>query len=229
MILAIDTSTDQASVALLRAGIPCGEWSWTTRGNHSRHLTRVIRELLLLAGSSISSLEALVVARGPGSFNGIRVGVSEAKGIALALQVPLVGISTLDVIGFQSSRTARDVWAIVSAGRDQVRLGHYQGDGGGWERIGEYRTTSIAEAALLVGGADLLAGCGAEMVARELSRRGLEMRVEPAVWRMRRASFLAELGRRYLEAGGSDQLETLEPLYLRRSAAEEKRESNLQE
>src|SRR5205823_11568995 len=78
-------------------------------------------------------------------------------------------------------------------------------------------------------GAGWLAGCGAEAVAETMQARGLRPTVAPPVWQMRRAAFLAELGRRYLEAGGVDQLANLEPLYLRRSAAEERRESNLQE
>lgn len=229
MILAIDTSTDQASVALTDGAIPVAEWSWLAKGNHSHHLTQIIRQLLDVAGAPVTSVTAVVVATGPGSFNSIRVGMSEAKGVALALAVPLVGISTLDVIAHQASAISPDVWAIVPAGRGQVSLAHYTGGLPEWRRVSDYRTVTIEDAAWMVEGAGLLAGCGADEVGRMVQERGQPVWLEPAGWRMRRAVFLAELGRRYLEAGGGDQLDSLAPLYLRRSSAEEKRIARAQE
>jgi tRNA A37 threonylcarbamoyladenosine modification protein TsaB len=155
--------------------------------------------------------------------------MSEAKGLAMALQVPLVGIGTLDVIGYQASEASPEVWAIVAAGRDRVSLAKYGGNRESWMRISDYLTTSLAEASRLVEGPALLAGCGAGLVAELMRRQGRYPNVAPAAWQMRRAAFLAELGRGYLESGGGDQLADLEPLYLRRSAAEERRESTLQE
>jgi len=229
VILAIDTSTDQAGAALATHDGTLAEWSWVTRGNHSRHLSHVLRELLRLQDMAASSLSAVIVAHGPGSFSGVRVGVSQAKGLAMALQVPLVGISTLDVIAFQASSASEEVWAITSAGRQYVNLARYTGRGDAWKRLTEYRIASLLEAAEQVRGAEMLAGDGADGVAAVVRQQGEDVTLEPVPWRLRRAGFLAELGGRYLEAGGSDQLDLLEPLYLRGSAAEEKLATERQE
>lgn len=222
LILAIDTSTEQASVALTEDETIRAEWSWTAQRNHSRHLTRVVRELLALEGIHASALAAITVACGPGSFSGVRVGVSYAKGLAMALSIPVVGISTLDVIGFQASAFGADVWALTLAGRGMLNLAHYQGSVDDWGRMGDYLVVTPDRAAELVGSAALLAGPGAELVAATLARRGHEIRIACRPWQLRRAGYLAELGRRYLDAGGEDQLDSLEPIYLRRPAAEEK-------
>jgi len=223
LILAIDTSTDQASVALSEASEIRAEWSWTAAGNHSKHLTPVIRNLLQLQGVHVTAITSVAVARGPGSFSGLRVGVSEAKGLALALEAPLVGVSTLDVIGYQSSCWGSPVFAVISAGRDEVYLGESREVEGHWEAAGSPEIVRVEEVAARATEQVIIAGPAAVAVAvamRELDKRA---RLLPLGWRLRRAGFLAELGEAYFAAGGSSQLDELEPLYLRRSAAEEKR------
>lgn len=228
-ILAIDTSTDHAGVALMRAGEVTYECSWQARGNHSRQLPSVLREMFRLQELSPPDVSAVVVASGPGSFSGVRVGISQAKGLALALELPLVGISTLDVIAFQTSAWSEDVWAITSAGRQHVNLARYGGRDEQWRRVSEYAVVTLAEAVELVRTGQLLAGDGAPAVAREAALQGHQLRLPPPPWRLRRTGFLAELGRRYLDAGGRDELDHLEPLYLRASAAEEKLAAHRQE
>jgi tRNA threonylcarbamoyladenosine biosynthesis protein TsaB len=223
VILALDTSNEQASVALAGGGRLQAETSWLAGRNHSRQLTAVIRDLLRLAALAPGQLTAVCVAIGPGSFSGVRVGISEGKGLALGLGIPLIGVSTLDVIGLQASFQAGKVAVAMQAGRGLVYLAAYEGRGEHWRRTSEYRLASMDEAALRAGEANLLAGDAAEVVARKLLETGRMVDVEPPPWRMRRAGFLAELGKRYLDADGRDQLHELEPLYLRRSAAEEKR------
>ncbi|MGI8826105.1 MAG: tRNA (adenosine(37)-N6)-threonylcarbamoyltransferase complex dimerization subunit type 1 TsaB [Chloroflexota bacterium] len=223
MILAIDTSTAQGSVALADAGDTLAEISWTMDGNHSCRLGRLMREVLGLQAISVGDLTAMVVATGPGSFSGTRVGISAGKGMAMSLGIPLVGVSTLDVIGFQGCHVSRRVRALLPAGRQQVYSGVYEGTPSRFARVGALSLSSLEEEVERAGVDELLAGEGARDVAAALgSHAGILIR-EPKTMRLRRAAFLAELGMRHLEAGGSDQLETLEPIYLRKSAAEEKR------
>lgn len=223
LILAIDTSTEQAGLALTEGGVPRAEWTWTAAGNHSQHLDNLLRSMLLLEGIEARMIDAIVVASGPGSFSGLRVGVSFAKGLALALQIPLAGVCTLDVIAFPSLGHGSEVLATIPAGREQLYVGHFRGDEEHLESLREYAIMRPDEAAALVNPGTILAGWGAPAVAEELARQGRPVRLEGAVWRLRRPGFLAELGNRYLASGGEDQVHTLEPLYLRRSAAEEKR------
>lgn len=242
MILAIDTSTEQASIALLEGETVRSEWSWTARRNHSRQLTPAIETVLDMEEVHLAQLTAIVVASGPGSFSGVRVGISHGKGLAMALAIPLVGISTLDAIAFQASISGGHVWAAIPAGRGQLYLAHYAGNPDSWTRLSEYLLVSTEEAASLLSSSHSLAGPGAELLSRTspqareadaTSKASEDLRAQgtkltaPLWLALRRAGFLAELGRRYLASGGNDQLDSLEPLYLRQSAAEEKRAATL--
>ena len=98
MLLAIDTSSQYASVALHDGTRVLGEHSWLAGFEHSRSLLPNIRTLLDQAGVTAQQVTAVVVALGPGSFNGLRVGLSTAKGLAIGLGIPLVGVPTLDLV-----------------------------------------------------------------------------------------------------------------------------------
>lgn len=224
VILAIDTSTEQASVAVSDASGILAEFSWRAGRDHSRHLSPVIERMFALVGIAPAGVGAVAVAIGPGSFSGIRVGLSHAMGLAMALSIPLVGVSTLDAIAFQASRSAPGVWAVISAGREQVFASHYSGSAADWRRDSDYLLLTPEELRERVSAGDMLAGPGIDQIGTEPAGPR-----EAGPWGYRRAGFLAELGRRYLAAGGEDQLRTVKPLYLRRSAAEEKRASVRQE
>lgn len=224
LILAIDTSTDEAGVALARDEEITAEFSWRAAGNHSRHLPIAIRDVLDLSAAAIRDVEAVVVAVGPGSFSGIRVGVSAAKGIAMSLGAPLVGLSTLDAIAFQAPGSKGVILAVIPAGREQVFAARYEGERR--QRVGEYRIVRPLELAGDIESGAFLAGPGAAFVSAQVGAQG---RVATGSETLRRPGYLAELGRRHLVAGAEDQLHTIEPLYLRRSAAEEKRAASCQE
>jgi len=225
VILALDTSDGQASIALCRDGLALAEWSWDTAGNHSRHLHLAVQQMLALVSVSVRDVTALVVARGPGSFSGLRVGVSFAKGLAMALNVPLAGIGTLDVIAFQASAGCDRVWATMPAGRTQVYAARFDGQGVTWQRGSEYMLLSEEGMVAVSADGGLLAGPAARAIAGRAALLGEQRDVAPPAWQLRRATFLAELGKQYFDRGGLDKASTLEPLYLRRSSAEEKRAS----
>jgi len=97
MEIAIDTSTDTATIAISCAGVACAEMTWPVGHNHTVELVPNILHLLNDSKVTLHQIDAIIVARGPGSFNGLRVGVGTAKGLAFALGIPLVGIATLEV------------------------------------------------------------------------------------------------------------------------------------
>lgn len=222
VILAIDTATKQAGLALLAGENLLAEWSWQTAGQHSADVGRLLPEMLALVSISPRSIEGIAVASGPGSFNGLRAGISTAKGLALALHIPLVGVSTLDIIGFQASRMKGDVWALLPAGRSEVYRCTYAGGGNEWKRRGEYERLAIESVVAAYVPGIVLAGEGAPLIAAEVAG-GRALLVDGPAGTLRRAGYLAELGGRHFRAGGDDQIDTLEPLYLRRSSAEEQR------
>ncbi len=222
MILAVDTSTDVAGVALAEAETILAEISWRGRAAHSSLLLPAIERLLFTSGVTAAEIEQLAVAIGPGSFSGLRVGISAVKGLSMALDIPVAGIGTLDVMAWQVSPLSAAVLAVLPAGRGQVYAALYKGQGPEWHPAQPPQILSPDEAVSLADGA-LLAGEAADEVAGAAEQRGREPRIAPGAWNVRRPGFLAELGRLYFQSGQSDQRHQLEPLYLRRSAAEEKR------
>ncbi|HLJ66389.1 MAG TPA: tRNA (adenosine(37)-N6)-threonylcarbamoyltransferase complex dimerization subunit type 1 TsaB [Chloroflexota bacterium] len=225
LLLAIDTSTVGAGVALVDGEFPLAHLAWCTPNRQSSHLSAGISTVLEMAERPMSQISAVIVATGPGSFNGIRVGISEAKGLAFGLGVPLAGISTLDAIGLQAACAVGRVVALVEAGRGEVFSADYTGCGRTWRRASEYRRLPIHETARQCRSGDTLAGPASGLVAVAASGEGINLTCQPPAARIGRTGYLAELGRRYLEANGQDQLDSVEPLYLRRSAAEETRDA----
>ena len=94
MQLAIDTSTNTTSVALVQDSEVLAELTWRSGQNHTVELLPQLAHLLNQAKLNLQSASGIIVARGPGSFNGLRVGFSTAKGLAFSLGIPIVGIST---------------------------------------------------------------------------------------------------------------------------------------
>lgn len=95
LVLALDTSTFIGTVAVLRDGNLLAELSASVRASHGETLLPHVERVLTLAGAKLSELDLLAVGIGPGSFTGVRIGVATAKGLALAEQKPLVGVTSL--------------------------------------------------------------------------------------------------------------------------------------
>lgn len=125
LLLALDTSTRQASVALCTEDTLLGEYTWQVGNNHSVELLERIQRLVTECGHTMQSLEAIAVAIGPGSFNGLRVALATAKALAFALRIPLVGVSTLDVIAAQQQQWRGTICAVMEAGRGELYAACY--------------------------------------------------------------------------------------------------------
>jgi tRNA threonylcarbamoyladenosine biosynthesis protein TsaB len=213
MLLAIDTSTTVTGLALYDAGGPRAEAAWESGRNHTAQLLPQLDMLLRHAGVERSDLRAVAVALGPGSWSGLRVGVSVAKGIALAGGLPLVGVPTLDALALQHARPGTPVYPLIRLGRDRFATARFRGDGP--ERAERDRNVSLAELCAEVGQRALFCG-DLDEPARQALRAGLGDRAllsGPAAG-LRRPAFLAELAWRRLAAGQRDDLVTLEPIYL---------------
>jgi tRNA threonylcarbamoyladenosine biosynthesis protein TsaB len=125
LLLALDTSTRQASVALCTEQTLLGEYTWQVGNNHSVELLERIQRLFVECGTAMQALDAVAVATGPGSFNGLRVALTTAKSLAFALQKPLVGVSTLDIIAAQHRDWPGPICAVLEAGRSELYVACY--------------------------------------------------------------------------------------------------------
>ncbi len=128
LLLALDTSTRQASVALSTENELLGEYTWHVGNNHSVELLERIQRIAAECNRTMQDIDAVAVATGPGSFNGVRVAVSVAKTLAFSLQKPLVGISTLDIIAAQQQHWQGPVCSIMEAGRSELYAACYTFD-----------------------------------------------------------------------------------------------------
>jgi tRNA threonylcarbamoyladenosine biosynthesis protein TsaB len=124
-LLSFDTSTRYSSIALCSEDELYGEYTWSSANNHSVELLEYTRHLLTTCQITLPQLDAIAVATGPGSFNGVRVALAVAKTLAFALQKPLIGVSTLDSIAIQQQHRRSPVCAILEAGRSEVYAACY--------------------------------------------------------------------------------------------------------
>ena len=211
MELVLDTSTRYASVAVAREGMIIAELSWRSERNHSVELVPAIRRVAEQAGVTLGDATAVVVARGPGGFSALRVGISMAQAFAMARGIPLVGVNTLDAEAQPYLGMGLPVCAIVGAGREKVYTARYA-DGAS---IG-HRVLSHEELAAGITEKTLLCGEGLSDVGALIEERvGNLAIVAGAPPPTRRPAVLAQLGYELLQSGGEQAPESLEPIYMR--------------
>lgn len=217
MLLAIDTSTRQAGVALYdrQRGL-LAEQSWFTANRHTEELMPAISALFAVANATPADLAAVAVAIGPGSFTGLRVGLAAAKGLALAQRVPLVGIPTLDITAYPHQSQPIPVIAIAQAGRGRVYWAPYAHGPAGWGPQEPYALAAIPEVANAVTRPIAFAGELSRDDLATLERFAGKQRIialSPAL-SLRRPGCLAELALKRLDLGQSDDATSLSPIYL---------------
>ncbi len=221
ILLAIDTSTNNAGIALVRDGATLAELNWQVGQRHGSELFPRLTWLLQAAGAAPTDLTCVAVALGPGSFNGIRVAVATAKALAFALRIPLVGEPTLDCIAWGSSLASSEIWAVLEAGRGQLYAACYHGGAAvpaEWAPARGVELLTPAELADRVEGTALLCG-----EYRPATRGALEALLGDRVrfaspLEMRRAVWLAELALARAGVGRYDDPALIEPIYVRRPA-----------
>jgi tRNA threonylcarbamoyl adenosine modification protein YeaZ len=215
-LLAIDSSTDNASLAVIRNGEVLAETAWHCQQNHSVELMPHIKQLLGQADTGIKSIDGVIVARGPGSFNGLRVGISTAKGLAFSLGVPLVGISTLEAAAYQYAKKGLPVCPILNAGRGEIATAVYRLIDGEWQQVMVEHISTIDDLCPKITTETIFCGEPAPSIIGGLTARlGRKAIIPPPESGLRRAVFLAALGLKRLQAGDCDQPSTLQPIYLR--------------
>jgi tRNA threonylcarbamoyl adenosine modification protein YeaZ len=215
MELTIDTSSNRASVTLSHKGEAQSSFAWLTASNHSRELLPNLICLLQQSGAKLNSVEAVIVARGPGSFNGLRVGISTAKGLALVLDVPLLGVDTLEAEAFTFGFTGFPLRPIHRAGRDEIATALYRQEDDEWHCLEETRLTTVRDLVHQTRRRTLFCGeIPADVMSDMLQSLGKKA-IIPMGNSPFRGSALAALGYRRLSKGERDDPVTLQPLYLR--------------
>ena len=216
-LLAVETSTLAGGVALLDGDRLRGESVLDVTATHSERLLPAIDRLLAEAGWRPDSLEALAVAVGPGSFTGLRIGLSVIKGLALALGLPVAAVPTLDAMAEALPYAAWPVCPVLDARKGEVYACRYRWADGAMRREWDYLALPPAALAARLTEPAILLGDGAALVA------------SPHAWlapphrRVPSPGAVAVLGAARLAAGQTVSPADLVPIYLRPSEAELKR------
>lgn len=218
MLLAIDTATRIAGLALYEPawGRVLGEETWYSADSHTVELTPRLVRMLAQQGLTPSDLAGLVVSMGPGSYTGLRIGLSLAKGLALSLDLPLVGVPTLDVVAEPHKAQRLPICALLQAGRRRFCAAHYVRHRGRWRRRGPYQLATLDEICDQVTEPTLFCG---EIEASQADgirqRLGADVAVATPAASLRRAAYLAELGGQRLARGDAHDASQLSPIYLK--------------
>lgn len=215
MILAIDTATRCASLAVHDGASVRAEFSWDTSDHHTVELMPRLVELLTQINISIDQISGLGVSIGPGSFTGVRVGVALAKGLAVSRGIPIVGVRSTDILAYAVNWCKPPLVIVVRAGRGRLIAARYAKTRSEWQPDGDFILTT----ADLIGeqwerpttlSGELTAG-ERETIERRLGDR---VRLLAPAFALRRAGFLAEIAWQKIRAGASDDPAALQPLYL---------------
>jgi len=215
MELAIDTSSNTASVALSHKGEPLASLTWKTAQNHTRELLPNLLCLLQQAKVEISSIEAIIVAKGPGSFNGLRVGISTAKGLASALNISLLGVNTLEAEAHPFAFTGLPLRPVHKAGREEIATALYQQKDNEWQCLENENLTTVKTLCRRIKRKTLFCGEIPPDIMNEIQQSLGSQAIISQSNSLSRASSLAILGWQKLSRGEQDDPVTLQPLYLR--------------
>lgn len=229
LILSIDSSATAASAALVEDGKLVGEFFTNTDFTHSRTLVPMIDSLLTVTGKEATDVEMIAVTNGPGSFTGVRIGVSVAKGIAFADDLPCYGISTLEAMAYNLTMTDCIVCAVMDARRSQVYNAMFRIRFGEVERLCNDRAIAIEDLKAEInekynGERVILVGDGSTITMREVMDLPMSVEMAEEPLRYQRASSVAAAAITRIKAKEKPlSAAELLPAYLRLSQAERER------
>lgn len=216
-LLALDTATEQCSVALLNGGRMIARKQRTPRG-HADLVLPMVAEVLAEAGLSLTQLDAIAFGRGPGGFTGVRIAVGVAQGLALGANLPLLPISDLAAVAQQVAQPGRDILVCMDARMKEVYWGVFAvGEDGFVTLRGEERVDPPDKVQASVG---IAVGTGFAAYP-SLSERfaGVEIDAD----RLPSAAEVAQLAEKAWRSGGGMPPADASPVYLRNQVAQPKR------
>jgi tRNA threonylcarbamoyladenosine biosynthesis protein TsaB len=216
MLLSIDTATRWLGLALHDGYTLTAELGWQSVNRQTVELAPAVAGIFERANITAHDLTAIGVAIGPGSYTGLRVGLGFAKGMALAQQIPLIGISTLDTVAKGVGRMPGQLVVVVEAGRTRVCAGIYQYQNRkGWLPTTEPDIYSWDALLAQLKGKTNFAGEVSDEARKLIRKQAQGWKVLDAGIRTRRAGNLAQLAYNRFKKDDIDDAAALSPIYLR--------------
>lgn len=231
IILALDSSGLVASVAVATEEALLAEYTINYKKTHSQTLLPMLDEVVRMLNLDLSSIDAIAVTAGPGSFTGLRIGSATAKGLGLALNKPIISVPTLDCMAYNLYGTDKMICPLMDARRDQVYTGLYEFSHDGFKVITPQKAVSIEEIIDEInksGRETVFLGDGVpvhrDKIIKDI-RTGFHF--APAHVNRQRSGTLAALGIEYYKMGRTEAAAEHQPVYLRMSQAERERAERL--
>lgn len=223
-ILAIDTSATTGSVAVTNGEALLAEFTVARRETHSRRLMDMINGALGMAGIDLAQVDGFAFTVGPGSFTGLRIGLSVVKGLATITGKPLAGVSSLEVLALQAPDRSRLVCSMMDARNNEVYCARYRLTDGLPVLVTKEAAMSPEASVAGIDEPCILVGDGA-LRYRNLFQDSLgeNARFASAGDGIPRALTVAKLSLSRFRSGETDDVGSIVPVYLRKSYAEQKR------
>ena len=229
-ILAVESAAATASVAILQDGSLLGEISINNRKTHSQNLMPMITELMAKLELSPKDIDYFAASVGPGSFTGLRIGISIVKGIAYSSQKPTVAVPTLEAMAEGHSESDSIICPMMDARNNQVFTAIFKSHNGKVERISEYLGIPVSDLIVLLEehGDVIFTGDGAvlhEEMIKKMNRPGFLFAKKGTT--LNRALDVALVAEKMISNGETCDSYSLKPFYLRKSQAERLYEQNI--
>jgi tRNA threonylcarbamoyladenosine biosynthesis protein TsaB len=221
-ILGVDTSTSWGSLGIIDDDAVVAEYALFREETHSARLVPAIQALLKEARLDLNEIDGMAVSLGPGSFTGLRVGLSTVKGLALAAQKPVVGVPTLDALASNLPFTPYLICPILDARKGEVYTALYNGEKGRVEQLTPYQVLSpTVLLEQLPPQETVFLGYGVQVYGEFIREQlGEKAFFAPPHLRFLRGSTVAELGLGRIMQGEGDDISSMVPIYVRPSDAE---------
>jgi tRNA threonylcarbamoyladenosine biosynthesis protein TsaB len=218
-ILAVDTATKSCSVAIVEKESMIAETTLFIEQTHSKHLMEMIDAVLNLSGLTVSELDGFAVTRGPGSFTGLRIGISSIKGFALASGKPVVGVSSLDSLAMQCCFSSYLISPLLDARKGEVYFSRYRFENGYLKKEVEEQVISPGQAVCDINEPCLFVGDGAKIYQNKIKDQiGDLAHFAPPYQNTIRASTLANISMAKFETNDTDDSSLFTPNYIRKSS-----------
>lgn len=214
MLLAIDSSTAWISLALYDGVEVRYEITWQSQHHHTVELAPAIEQLFERSGVTPEKLQGLAVALGPGSFTSLRIGMAVVKGMALALNLPVVGVPSLDIVASAQPLDEKPMIAVLHAGRTRLAYAPYLVKHGVWQSQDEPAVIDAKELVKTIAEPTIICGELSEDARIIIGRRWKNAQIATPARCLRRASFLAEIGWEKIMNNQVDDPISLAPHYL---------------
>ncbi len=220
-ILAVDTATKSCSVAIVDKEFLLAEVTAVSQQTHSKHLLEMISLVIKLSGLNASDLKGFAVTQGPGSFTGLRIGISSVKGFAAAFGKPVVGVSSLDALARQVSFSSYLICCFIDARKGEVYSARYRYTGAILKKESKDQAVEIGDVLNIINEPCIFIGNGAVLYHKTIKEKLGELaNFAAAEQNIIRASTVACLSMNRFENNDTDDLEAFVPRYLRKPDAE---------